>query len=555
MRVNNFVKRLLCLAPFAGYTAALAEALFPLLLDARLDELRAGLDNGLFTSVDLVNAYTARINEVNGALHAVTEINPDALKIAAALDLERETQTQTVPGDDSRGPLHGIPVLVKDNIGTADKLNNTAGSYALLGARLKQDSTVVTKLRRAGAIILGKANLSEFASMRSVNQSSGWSAYGGQAFGAYLPGQDPSGSSSGSGVASSLGLAWASLGTETAGSICQPANSNNVVGIKPTVGLTSRFGVVPITEHQDTVGPLARTVKDAAFLLQAIAGVDQRDNYTLASPFGNDVPDYVAACKETGLRGKRLGVPKGFKDWIPYPPAQPALDAFDGLLDVLRDGGAEVILDIEMPGMDKLMELLQGSVVPGADFMTDMPRYLDLLATNPNNITSVQELRDYVHNDPREMADTYDTELWDRVLERGLNNTTPEFWDHYRERMYYGGPQAMTGALRNHTLDALVTPPLYLSILSAVAGAPVISVPAGRAPDDTPLARNDVDTLNTPGPNFPFGLAFGGDLFREETLIEIAYAFEQATSVREKVVPYIQPKTELRDVVEDVGEL
>lgn len=202
-----------------------AAPLFPPLIDAALTDLSSGLESGAFTSVDLVNAYIARIEETNDALHAVTEINPDALSIAASLDVARQ-------GGRVLGPLHGIPVLIKNNIATADKMNNTAGSYALLGATVPYDSTVAAKLRKAGAIILGKSNLSQWSDARSRNSSSGWSAHGGQTKGAYHPDQDPCGSSAGSGVATSLGLAWATLGTETSGSIQCPACANNVVGSK-----------------------------------------------------------------------------------------------------------------------------------------------------------------------------------------------------------------------------------------------------------------------------------------------------------------------------------
>ncbi|KAL8750623.1 MAG: hypothetical protein Q9184_006360, partial [Pyrenodesmia sp. 2 TL-2023] len=226
---------------------------FPSLIDVTTEELETGLERGLFTSLDLVNAYTARILEVNSTLNVVTELNPDALRIAAELDAERANGT-------TRGPLHGMPILIKGNIGTADRMSTTAGSFALLGATLPRDSGIAAKLRAAGVIIVGKTNLSQWANFRSFNSTNGWSAYGDQTFGAYYPQQDPSGSSSGSGVASSLGLALATLGTETSGSIVSPSQVNNVVGIKPTVGLTSRALVIPISERQDTVGPMARTV-------------------------------------------------------------------------------------------------------------------------------------------------------------------------------------------------------------------------------------------------------------------------------------------------------
>ena len=227
----------LIVPPYA--TTSINDTKFPLLLEATLDDLVIGLESELFTSVDLVKAYSARILEVNGTLHMVTELNPDALSIAANADALRKNGTVL-------GPLHGIPILIKNNIATDDAMNNTAGSFALLGAK-QGDSTIAAKLRKAGAIILGKTNLSQWANFRSNNSTNGWSAYGGQTEGAYYPQQDPSGSSSGSGVSSAIGLALGALGTETSGSILSPADVSNLVGIKPTVGLTSRYLVIPVS--------------------------------------------------------------------------------------------------------------------------------------------------------------------------------------------------------------------------------------------------------------------------------------------------------------------
>lgn len=274
---------------------------FPRLIDVHTEDLQQGLQSGLFTSRDLVTAYTARIMQVNSTLNMVTELNPDAIAIAKQLDKERAAGKV-------RGPLHGLPYIIKGNIGTNDEMNTSAGSFALLGAKLPRDSTIAAKLRKAGAVILGKANLSQWANYRSANTSNGWSAYGGQTYGVYYPRQDPSGSSSGSGVSSAIGLALAALGTETDGSIVSPSENSALAAIKPTVGLTSRSLVIPISEHQDTIGPMARSLKDAAYLLQAIAGKDPNDNYTSAIP--GPLPDYVGACDFDGLRGARIGVPR-----------------------------------------------------------------------------------------------------------------------------------------------------------------------------------------------------------------------------------------------------
>jgi amidase len=452
-------------------------------------------------------------------------------------------------------PLHGIPILLKDNIATDDGLNNTAGSYALLGAKPREDSTVAAKLRRSGAIILGKANLSQWAGMRGANVSEGWSAYGGQTTGAYFPDQEPSGSSSGSAVAASVGLAWACLGTETAGSIVDPAHVNNIVGIKPTVGLTSRYMVVPISEHQDSVGPMARTVKDAAHLLSIIAGSDPKDNYTSASPFGENPPDYVAACKKTGLKGKRLGVLKNIMDLDQDVTSQPAVDVFDETLDILRAAGAEIIEGVYFPGIKPILEHKWSTRVAGQDFLTDLPRYLGNLKTNPHNITTLEQLRDFTHRFPGEGYPDRTTVSWDRVLGIGYDNTSPEWWSNYTTQLYYATTLGLQGALKNHSLDAMVMPTMYASMVAAMAGTPVITVPLGRAPDRTPVQQNEYGTMNVTGPNQPFGLGFAGGLFSEETLIEIAYSFEQITVMRDRVLPLIQPTSELGDVVDGRLEL
>ncbi|EHK42505.1 uncharacterized protein TrAtP1_002479 [Trichoderma atroviride] len=530
-----------CSLPLCQCAPASGRVQLPSLLDATLDELQSGLNAGHFTSVDLIRAYTARIGQVNSRLHAVNEINPDAVSIAAHHDSLRSSGNLI-------GPLHGIPVVVKDNIGTADKMNNTAGSFALLGAEIPEDSTVARKLREAGAIVLGKANLSQWSGARG-EITQGWSAYGGQCIGAYYRDMDPDGSSSGSGVAASTGLAWAALGTDTSGSIADPSSKHNLVGIKPTTGLTSRYLVVPISEHQDSVGPMARTVKDAAYLLAAIAGPDEHDNYTSASPFGDRVPDYVAACKGNGLRGRRIGVPRHMLQLWSDKPSDYMLEIFDSALDVLRAQGAEIADDIVLPGAVDLLNSKYSPFVTGPDLMVDIPRYFSQLKTNPNNITTMIQLREFIQNDAREGYPEKNTASWDRGIRRGYDNTSPAWWANYKAQAELAGPRGIAGAVDKYSLDAIVLPTEYLSKLAAPLGNPVISVPVGRTPDDTPLEKNKFGTLNIKGPNQPFGLGFTGARFSEEILVEIAYAFEQATMVRKTIVPYIQPKTELEDIV------
>ncbi|MBC2899286.1 hypothetical protein CFC21_112137 [Triticum aestivum] len=266
-----------------------------------VDAIQLGFRNGSLTSAALVRFYLDQIRRLNPLLHAVIEVNPDALRQAKRADAERRRGTAT-------GPLHGVPVLLKDNIATRDALNTTAGSLALLGSVVKRDAGVAARLRRAGAVVLGKASLSEWANFRNVRN--GWSARGGQTRNPYVLSSDPCGSSSGSGVAAAANMAAVTLGTETDGSILCPSSFNSVVGIKPTLGLTSRAGVVPITTRQDSVGPMCRTVSDAVHVLDAIVGYDKLDAAATRAaskyiPYGG----YLQFLKKDGLRGKRIGVP------------------------------------------------------------------------------------------------------------------------------------------------------------------------------------------------------------------------------------------------------
>ena len=364
--------------------------------EATIDDLNKLQAAGIVSSVDLVKAYTRRTVEVNDYLHAVSEINPDAISIASSLDRERAI-------GHLRGPLHGIPILLKDNIATTDALNTSAGSYALLGALPKHEAVVARKLRDAGAVILGKVTMGEWAQFRSGSKTSshGWSPLGGQTLGAYYPQQDPHGSSSGSAVAVSVGLAAGTLATETSGSIVNPAERNNVVGIKPTLGLTSRDMVIPISLRQDSVGPMAQTVKDAAYLLSAIAGKDQQDVWTLVQPWAKP-PDYVKACKDSGLNRARLGVPRnGIEPFLSHSSA-PIMTAFQSALETMRDAGANIedAANFSSFNMDAFNR--NSNIVLAADFESGLLDYLSKLSTNPNHIYGLTDLIRYTRNHPFE---------------------------------------------------------------------------------------------------------------------------------------------------------
>ncbi|PYH77367.1 amidase [Aspergillus uvarum CBS 121591] len=503
----------------------------PSLIDATVDDLQEGLNKSCFTSVEL--AYTLRIHEVNSKTNAVLELNDEALSIAAALDSERSR-------GQVRGPLHGLPILIKDLIGTGDQLNNTGGSYALLGSKLPAEATVVTKLREQGLIILGKSSVSEWANFRSLNSSNGWNARRGQTYAAYYPGQDPSGSSSGSAVATDLGLVTFALGTETSGSILLPAEKSNIVGIKPTVGLTSRYMVIPISERQDTVGPLAKTVKDAAMLLQAIAGPDSMDNYTLAAPFADYLPNYVDACKLSGLQGKRIGIPRNVIAYF-EPSDASMLPVFEEAVSVIAGAGAAVIDETNYTAYSDFSVSSIPALVVAADFTSNIATYLSSMTGNPNQLHSVADIRRYTQHSPPEEYPSRDTGIWDQVIAAGMNNTSPGFWSLYQDNLQFGDEGGLLGALRRHELDAVILPTHLASDIPAIIGTPVITVPMGAFPNGTAVRANARGDLIEQAPGIPLGVSFLGPKWSEEALIGMAYAFEQRTLVRDRLERYIEP--------------
>ncbi len=298
-----------------------------------IGDLQAGMASGKFTARSITEKYLARIDEIDKqgpGINSVLEVNPDALAIADGLDKERA-------GKHVRGPLHGIPILIKDNIDTADRMQTTAGSLALLGSKPTKDSFVAQKLRESGAVILGKTNLSEWANIRSSHSSSGWSGRGGQTNNPYALDRNPCGSSSGTGAAVSASLCAVGIGTETDGSVVCPSSANGLVGIKPTLGLISRSGIIPIAHSQDTAGPMARTVRDAAILLGALAGVDPRDSVTAESG-GKAAADYTKFLDPSGLRGARIGIARK------YFGANEAQDQLmNHLIDAMKKAGADII--------------------------------------------------------------------------------------------------------------------------------------------------------------------------------------------------------------------
>ena len=367
---------------------------------------------------------------------------------------------------------------------------------------------------------------------------------GGQVLGAYYPQQDPSGSSSGSAVAVSVGLALGSLATETSGSIVLPGERSNIVGIKPTLGLTSRSMVIPISLRQDTVGPMARTVKDAAYILSAIVGKDKFDNWTSAQPF-EEAPSYVQSCKISGLKNARLGIPRNGIDYYLDDSHAPIMAAFEDALQVMSRAGASVLDKTNFEVFDPPAFDRNSSIVLDTDFVAGLADYLTRLAKNPNNIRNLDDISRYTKSDPREEYPNRDTYVWDRELTRNITNESPESWAAYQANLLMAEEQGVLGVLDKYSLDALIMPTFASFHLPAIAGLPIVTIPLGFYPAETRSTMNAKGTLVSIAPGVPFGIAFIGRRWSEETLISLAFAFEQRTQVRRMRRPLVSPTFEL----------
>ena len=488
-------------------------------------ELQDGMKSGKFTAKSLVEKYTARIEDIDKrTANAIIQLNPDAVSIAEDLDRERKAKGP-------RGPLHGIPVLIKDNIATADRMETTAGSLALVGSKPPKDSTVAQKLRAAGAVILGKTNLSEWANIRSSHSTSGWSGRGGLTKNPYALDRNPCGSSSGTGAGISANLAAIGIGTETDGSIVCPSSLNGLAGIKPTVGLVSRAGIIPISHSQDTAGPMCRTVRDAATLLGVLTGADPEDEATAASA-GKAQTNYERYCDPNGLQGARIGVVRkyfGFSD---------AVDALmEQSIDVIRKQGAVIVDPAEISTLGKFDDTEM--TVFMYELKADLNAYLARLGPS----APVKTLKDIIEfndrNREKEMP-YFGQGLFLKSEAKGPL-TEKEYLDAVAKNRQLARTEGIDAVMDKHKLDALVAPtggPAWLTDLitgdhfsggssnaAAVAGYPNINVTAG----------------NIFG--LPVGISFFGRAWSEPTLIKIAYAFEQATKARQ--APRFLPRINL----------
>ena len=500
--------------PAAGDDAAATASQFAY---ASVDDLRGAMESGKTTAAALAEQFLARIGAIDHAgptLRSVIETNPDARDIARALDDERKAKAP-------RGPLHGVPVLVKDNLDTADRMMTTAGSLALTGPPAPRDSSVVRKLREAGAVLLGKTNLSEWANFRASPSTSGWSARGGLTKNPHALDRNPSGSSSGSAVAVAAGLCAAAIGTETNGSIISPSTVCGIVGLKPTVGLVSRAGLIPISRSQDTAGPMARTVRDVAILLGAIAGPDERDPDTAAAA-EKAHKDYTQFLDAGGLKGARIGVPRQM-----YRGNARAREVIEAALKALKDAGAILIDPVDPPA--------NGAGGPSYELMLyefkdGINRYLQSREGQFEYRTLADLIEFNKKNAAKEMPH-FGQEIFIAAQEKGPV-TDKAYTDLVEKCRRLSRAEGIDKVMDQHKLDALVAPAggpagktdlVYgdrdvggSSTPAAVAGYPNITVPAG----------------NVRG--LPVGISFFGRAWSEPVLLRIAYAFEQATKARKE---------------------
>jgi amidase len=481
-----------------------------------IGELQSGMASGKYSAQSLARQYLDRIDELDKhgpAINSVIELNPDALSIASELDKERQAKG-------ARGPLHGIPILIKDNIDTHDRMTTTAGSLALGGSIPLQDSSVAKKLRAAGAVILGKTNLSEWANFRSSHSSSGWSGRGGQTRNPYVLDRNPCGSSSGTGAALASNLAAIGIGSETDGSVVCPSNANSLVGIKPTVGLISRAGIIPISHSQDTAGPMCRTVTDAAILLGALTGIDTRDDATKASA-GKSFADYGKFLDANGLKGARIGVHRkgfGFNDGV---------DKLMGdCIDIMKRRGAVIIDPADIPTQGKFddseLEVLL------YEFKADLNSYLAALGPRAP-VKSLKEIIDFNEQYKDREMPYFGQDLFIKAQAKG-QLTDKSYRDALAKDQRMSRKEGIDFVMDKNKLDALIAPtggPAWTtdwvngdhftggySTASAVAGYPHITVPAGYVF------------------GLPVGISFFGRAWSEPTLIKFAFAFEQATKAR-----------------------
>jgi amidase len=497
--------------------------------EVTMGDLQDGMKSGKYTARAIAEKYLSRIEAIDKsgpAVNSVLEVNPDAVEIAQSLDRERKEKGV-------RGPLHGIPVLIKDNIDTADKMMTTAGSLALVGGpKPPRDSFVAQQLRKAGAVILGKTNLSEWANIRSSHSSSGWSGRGGLTRNPYALDRNPCGSSSGTGAGVSANLAAGGIGTETDGSIVCPSSSNGLAGIKPTVGLVSRAGIIPISHSQDTAGPMCRTLRDAAIMLGVLTGVDPEDSYTSESQ-GKSHTDYTQFLDENGLKGARIGVARKYFGFS---------EAVDGILaeaiDVMKRQGATMVDPADIDTFGKFDE--SESLVLDYELKADIEKYLARLGP-ASPMKNLKDLIDFNNQNAAKEMPYFGQDVFIRAQGRGPL-TTREYIDALEKNHRLTRAEGIDALMDKLKLDAIIAPtggPAWVTDLitgdhfgggssnaAAVAGYPNINIIAGYEF------------------GLPVGISFFGRAWSEPTLLKVAYGFEHATQARK--APKFLPTADLK---------
>src|SRR5688572_17158331 len=494
-----------------------------------ISDLQEGMESGELTARRIAELYTERMDEIDKNspyINSVIELNPDALELADTLDAERKAGK-------IRGPLHGIPILIKDNIDTADRMQTTAGSLALEGNIAAKDAFIVKQLRKAGALILGKTNLSEWANFRGKRSVSGWSSRGGLTRNPYALDRSACGSSSGSGAAVAASLCAVAIGTETDGSIICPAQTNGIVGIKPTLGLLSRSGIIPIAHSQDTAGPMARTVADAAALLGVLTGVDMRDRATSLSR-KRALSNYTKFLDPDGLKGARIGVARNMAGSNPR-----IIKIFEACLDVLKLLGAVIIDPADVPHFNKFggteLDVLH------YEFKADLNKYLKPLPAQVR-VHSMQDVINF-NEENKERVMPYFGQEHMTIAQEKSSLRDKKYRAALAKNQRLSRKDGIDAAMRKYKLDAIVVPsggPAWMIDLAngdainwevestspaAVAGYPHITVPAGYVF------------------GLPVGISFFGKAWQEATLIQFAYAFEQATQIRRQ--PKFLPTADL----------
>ncbi|MEK4354821.1 amidase family protein [Paenibacillus sp. FSL R5-0475] len=472
------------------------------IVEATIPEIQAALEAGELTSKQLVLMYYERIadHDKNGlTINSVLEINPDALFIAESLDVER-----TIKG--SRGPLHGIPVLLKDNINTGDKMHTSAGSLALANSFAGEDAFIVTKLREAGAIIMGKANMTEFANFMTTGMPSGYSSRGGQVLNPYNISTPTGGSSAGSAVAVACNFCTVSVGTETSGSILNPGNLGSIIGIKPTVGLLSRSGILPLSNTQDTAGPMARTVRDAVLLLNAMLGNDTQDA-AMGTNIGRIHKDYTVFLDQNGLQGARIGIPR---DYYFEELTEEQLALFNASVDRMKELGATII---DPADIKTAREISYSSVVLN-EFKTALNAYLSRLGPGAP-MRTLKDIIDFNHEHPVETLRYGQATLIDAEYTSSGTQTEPKYLLHRATDLKLCKEEGIDATMKEHNLDALLFPADFGARITSRAGYPSIVVPSGYT-----------------SAGAPFGVTFSAKAYQEPTLIKLAYAYEQNYKVR-----------------------